>query len=201
MKKLLLLAGVACLMSTTAQAGVKQYVSGKMSYDFDMVKVKAADYTNGIFRDHRNKNVIGEHIAYGIRAGYVRAELEFNAAHNVKRGGAMGGEYVHLKLRKNSTMANAYFDYLTCTPWTPYVGAGIGMSYMKADYRDLGVKSAYNLAWQVMAGVTYDINSRWALDAGYRYADYGQVRKSLPNGVIKTTARDHEILFGFRYSF
>ncbi|MBP5216119.1 MAG: porin family protein [Alphaproteobacteria bacterium] len=200
MKKLLLLVGVACLLSAAAEAKVKQYVSAKASYDFDLVKMKVAD-GNGIARDHRNKNVIGSHFAYGLRAGYVRGELEFNTSHNVKRGGKIAGDYVHLKLRKDSTMANLYLDYRNCSSWTPYIGAGMGMSYVKTDFRDRGVKSAYNLAWQVMTGITYDINSIWALDAGYRFADYGRVRKEIPNGVVKTSVLDHEILFGFRYSF
>ena len=97
-------------------------------------------------------------------------------------------------------MANAYFDYLTCTPWTPYVGAGIGSAYLKADGGE-EAKSVYNLAWQVMAGLTYDINSNWTLDAGYRYADLGRIRKNSGDSVTKLTARDHEIMLGVRYTF
>ena len=43
MKKFLLLAGVACLFSANAEAGMSQYVSGKLSYDFNKVKLKEAD--------------------------------------------------------------------------------------------------------------------------------------------------------------
>ena len=42
MKKFLLLAGVACLFSAAAQAEVNQYVSGKVSYDFNKVSMKEA---------------------------------------------------------------------------------------------------------------------------------------------------------------
>ena len=57
MKKFLLLAGVACLFSTAANAGVNQYVSAKASYDFNRVKVKHAE-DGAIERSKINKNLI-----------------------------------------------------------------------------------------------------------------------------------------------
>lgn len=200
MKKFLLLAGVASLLSVNAQAEVNQYVSGKVSYDFNKVNIKVAEPSNPeLSRAKANKELFGTHIAYGVQAGYVRGELELNNSRDIKRNYIGGLD--HFRLYKHSVMANAYFDYLTCTPWTPYVGAGIGSAYLKADDGS-HAKSVYNLAWQVMAGLTYDINSHWTLDAGYRYADLGRIRKNSGEGhVAKLTARDHEILLGVRYTF
>lgn len=200
MKKFLLLAGVASLLSVNAQAEVNQYVSGKVSYDFNKVNIKASDPSAAeLYRTKANKELFGTHVAYGVQAGYVRGELELNNSRDIKRNYIDGLD--HFRLYKHSVMANAYFDYLTCTPWTPYVGAGIGSAYLKADDGS-NAKSVYNLAWQVMAGLTYDINSHWTLDAGYRYADLGRIRKNLGEGhVTKLTARDHEILLGVRYTF
>ena len=126
--------------------------------------------------------------------------MELNNSRDIKRNYFYEGDVNHFRLYKHSVMANAYFDYLTCTPWTPYVGAGIGSAYLKADFGDVA-KSNYNLAWQVMAGLTYDINSHWTLDAGYRYADLGRIRKNFGDSVAKVTARDHEVLLGVRYTF
>lgn len=200
MKKFLLLAGVASLLSVNAQAEVNQYVSGKVSYDFNKVNIKASDPSAAeLYRTKANKELFGTHVAYGVQAGYVRGELELNNSRDIKRNYI--GKMDHFRLYKHSVMANAYFDYLTCTPWTPYVGAGIGSAYLKADDGS-HAKSVYNLAWQVMAGLTYDINSHWTLDAGYRYADLGRIRKNSGEGhVAKLTARDHEILLGVRYTF
>ena len=202
MKKFLLLAGVACLFSANAEAGVNQYVSGKVSYDFNKVKVKASNINDSVAHAKLNKNLFGTHVAYGVRAGYVRGEVELNNSRDVKRNNVSdeGLNIEHFRLYKHSFMANAYFDYLTCTPWTPYVGAGIGVSYLKADFGDVA-KSVYTLGWQVMGGLAYDINSHWTLDAGYRYADLGRVRKSFGDSVAKVTAREHEIMFGARYNF
>lgn len=199
MKKFLLLAGVASLLSVNAQAEVNQYVSGKISYDFNKVNMKSAEPSNPeLSRAKANKELFGTHIAYGVQAGYVRGELELNNSRDIKRNYIDGLD--HFRLYKHSVMANAYFDYLTCTPWTPYVGAGIGSAYLKADNGEQA-KSVYNLAWQVMAGLTYDINSNWTLDAGYRYADLGRIRKNYGDSVTKLTARDHEIMLGVRYTF
>ena len=200
MKKFLLLAGVASLLSVNAQAEVNQYVSGKISYDFNKVNIKSSEPSSPeLFREKANKNLFGTHVAYGVQAGYVRGELELNNSRDIKRN--YFGDLNHFRLYKHSVMANAYFDYLTCTPWTPYVGAGLGSSYLKADFGDVA-KSNYNLAWQVMAGVAYDINSHWTVDAGYRYADLGRIRKNFGEGrVTKLTARDHEVLLGVRYTF
>lgn len=199
MKKFLLLAGVASLLSVNAQAEVNQYVSGKVSYDFNKVNIKVAEPSNPeLSRAKANKELFGTHIAYGVQAGYVRGELELNNSRDIKRNYIGGLD--HFRLYKHSVMANAYFDYLTCTPWTPYVGAGIGSAYLKADDGEQA-KSVYNLAWQVMAGLTYDINSNWTLDAGYRYADLGRIRKNSGDRVAKLTARDHEIMLGVRYTF
>ena len=207
MKKFLLLAGVACLLSVNAQAEVNQYVSGKVSYDFNKVNVKQSDPKKAdLDRTDMDKNLFGTHVAYGVQAGYVRGELELNNSRDIKRnyfGVDEDGhaDVAHARLYKHSVMANAYFDYLTCTPWTPYVGAGIGSSYLKLDDGEQA-KSVYNLAWQVMAGVTYDINSHWTLDAGYRYADLGRIRQNFGEGEVrKLTARDHEIMLGVRYTF
>ncbi len=201
MKKFLLLAGVACLFTTAAEASVSQYVAGKISYDFNKVKVKDSVNGNPTNLFKLNKELISPHVAYGVRAGYVRAEIEGNFSHPIK----YSTEDFNLNLKKYSLMANVYFDYLTCTPWTPYVGAGIGYAWLKPvahneDGKALD-KSQYNFAWQVMAGVAYDINSNWTADLGYKYADLGRVRKNFDFGVSKMTLRDHEIVLGIRYNF
>lgn len=203
MKKFLLLAGVACLFSANAEAGVNQYASVKASYDWQRVKVKTAE-TDGIERFHKNKNLFSSHVAYGVQAGFVRGEVELNNTPTIKFGDKEGGDS-HLKINKYSLMGNVYYDFLNCSSWTPYVGAGLGYAWVKAknfdDGKDLD-KSVYNLAWQAMAGVAYKVNTNWTLDAGYRYADLGRVRKNYgDNDTAKLTLREHQILFGARYTF
>ena len=207
MKKFLLLTGVACLFAASAEAAITPYVSAKASYGFNKVKEKMNDEGDR-FMTRLNKDLFGSAVAMGVRAGYVRGELELNNSGDVKRNwvelkgkGGLTMEYDHFRLYKHSYMANVYFDYLTCTPWTPYVGAGMGVSYLKADFGNVA-KSVHTLGWQVMAGINYEINSHWALDLGYRYADNGRVRKVWADDAkTKITSREHDILFGVRYAF
>jgi len=217
MKKFLLLAGVACLFSANANAApvrLNQYVSAKASYDWNKVKVK--DNVNGsISRARLNDETYGYHLAYGLQAGFVRGELEFNNSEPLKNKGTAPelGANLKMKLYKHSFMANAYFDFLNCTSWTPYIGAGLGTSYLKAKqfvyangakFKNFD-KSVYTLGWQAMAGVVYKINSNWSVDAGYRYADLGRIRKHEVFGNNSTTAkikvREHSALLGIRYTF
>lgn len=215
MKKFLLLAGVACLLGANANAAsvrLNQYVSGKASYDWNRVKVK--DNVNSDLKSKRlSDETLGYHLAYGLQAGFIRGELEFNNSEPLKFKSNNSAADLKMKIYKHSFMANAYFDFLNCTSWTPYIGAGLGTSYLKAKrfvYADGAKaknfdKSVYTLGWQVMAGVAYKINSNWSVDAGYRYADLGRIRKHEVFGANSTTAkikvREHSALLGIRYTF
>lgn len=228
MKKFLLLAGVACLFTANANAAnvrLNQYVSGKVSYDWNRDKSKLAQNGAIVNKAHLNDETFAYHVAYGVQAGFVRGEMELNYSNPqthkstvVAAGNVAGVADAHatdlkMKINKHSLMFNAYFDFLNCTSWTPYVGAGLGTSWLKAKqfaYTEGGKsknfdKSTYTLGWQVMAGITYKINSNWAVDAGYRFADLGRIRKheiiNDVNQTAKIKIRDHSALLGIRYTF
>ena len=225
MKKFLLLAGVACLFAANANAAtvrLNQYVSGKVSYDWNRDKVKLAQ-DGVISKAHLSDETFGSHVAYGLQAGFVRGEMELNYSQPQTHKSTVAGDNtagvaaestdLKMKINKHSLMGNAYFDFLNCTSWTPYVGAGIGLSWLKAKqfaYTADGKfknfdKSVYTLGWQVMAGIAYKINSRWTIDAGYRFADLGRIRKhEIIEGISQTAKikiRDHSALLGIRYTF
>lgn len=68
-----------------------------------------------------------------------------------------------------------------------------------------------NFAFNLAAGVGYDVSDKFTIDLGYRYADFGEgktgkvpVNTFLSNNVNLTgKARivAHEALFGIRYKF
>ena len=93
-------------------------------------------------------------------------------------------------------LANIYFDLGHWRGFTPYVGAGIGAArneisdFTTATVGSLtdpktGAKvtemssatsqdhSQWNLAWALMAGVSFDLTDALKLDVGYRYIDLG----------------------------
>lgn len=206
MKKFLLLAGVACLLGSNAEAvELQQYISGKLSYDVNRVTVRA-NLGGEKGRERKTKELISSHVAYGAHAGHVRGELELNNSHAIKFGDTDEDGTAHFTLYKFTLMANGYYDFVNCSKWTPYVGAGLGMAWLKARMVDgnekLMNKHVNNLAWQVMAGVVYQIDNRWAVDAGYRYADLGRVRKNFGDGAVaKFANREHDFMLGVRLSF
>lgn len=118
------------------------------------------------------------------------------------------------KISAWTVLANAYLDLGTWQGITPYVGAGIGGSYVKvADY--LGVNppavfpiatvgasaSKWNLAWAAMAGVSYDVTPNWTLDLNYRYLSLGDVQTNdQVGGLIDIEdIAAHEVRLGVRF--
>ena len=126
-------------------------------------------------------DVWGVGLAYGVKTGAVRAELELNLHQDVE-GYYPGQDRGKFKLKNNSLMFNSYYDIDTGTKFTPYVGAGIGVVRLKTEaeatdhYNNAIIsygKSKTNFAWQVGAGISYAATNNVAVDLGYRYVDNG----------------------------
>jgi opacity protein-like surface antigen len=100
-------------------------------------------------------------------------------------------------------MANGYVDLGTWHGFTPFVGAGIGMARSRlSGMTDNGYNNLFagpgspassitsgayrtstttSLAWALMAGFAYDVNSRLKLELGYRYLNVGKVKSAVPD--------------------
>jgi outer membrane autotransporter protein len=73
-----------------------------------------------------------------------------------------------------SLLVNAYWDIPTGSPVTPYVGGGVGFANISAnDVEVEGIDVADDddnvFAYQLAAGIAFEINPNLALDLGYRY--------------------------------
>jgi opacity protein-like surface antigen len=124
-------------------------------------------------------------------------------------------------MRAYSLLANAYVDLGTYGYITPYIGAGIGGSYVKwSKLRnticdDPGVTGCYStehggegkwrLTYALMAGASIDITCNLKADVGYRYRHIvgGDMFGYVDNG---GPGRDkgfdsHEARIGARYVF
>jgi opacity protein-like surface antigen len=90
-------------------------------------------------------------------------------------------------------MANAYVDLGTWWCLTPYIGAGIGAAYDRiSGVQDIGPlppgtigfgytyedSSKWNLAWNVQAGLTYNVSDSFKVDFSYRYLNMGSPESS-----------------------
>lgn len=119
-----------------------------------------------------------------------------------------------------TVMLNGYIDLTTWNRITPYVGAGIGASYVRTDNTYSinpgstgqtnydGENSEWNFAWALMAGASYAATDNWAIDAGYRYKDLGDgktvILHDVGTGTSSTEWKDltaHEFRLGARYTF
>lgn len=229
MKKTLLLAGVACLFAAQAHAfSVSPYASIKAKYSFMDNSIDANETATISYDEKYNFNdktnidddVFGGSIALGIKAplnyGAIRTEIEYNRNSDAKKNRTdEWGDKAEMKLESQAFLINAYYDFDTHTALTPYIGMGMGFSRLKGSItweeypEDNGSLSHTNFAWQIGAGMAYNINEHVALDLGYRYMDYGHFSKSESErygwGVDyesdKLESKAHEIMLGLRYTF
>lgn len=135
MNKTLLLAGVAaCLFAANANAvEFNQYVSGKLTYSDASHDVKWDSEDGEAGKQKFSDNVFGGSLAYGVKTGAVRTELELNIKQDAEKKLTDEFGSTKLSMENNSVMLNAYYDIDTGTKFTPYVGAGIGMLVSKVQ--------------------------------------------------------------------
>ena len=102
----------------------------------------------------------------------------------------------------HALMFNSYYDFASETKWKPYLGGGIGFSWINIEGSGLGVTvdttSDAEFAYQLMAGLGYDYSSNITLNTGYRY--FGSSDATFDN-VANASVDGHGLEFGIRYSF
>jgi opacity protein-like surface antigen len=116
------------------------------------------------------------------------------------------------KIDALSFLANFYIDLGTWYGFTPYVGAGAGVTYLRSrDYDDTSLPTNHaaknaraNFSWAGMGGVAYRISPRWVADVGYRYLDMGDLPTSTgSNSVLDNTVwkrlTAQEVRIGLRF--
>jgi outer membrane autotransporter protein len=157
----------------------------------------------------------------------IRAEIEY-AMRSESEGDFSDAYYIDsflikesgsMKFSVQSVFVNLYFDIDTGTQFTPYVGGGLGVAIIDTDgkykvtadsntlYDNSASNSETNFAFNLAAGVGYDVSDNFTLDLGYRYADFGEGEtgnvSDINNVSLKGEARivAHEVLFGLRYEF
>ena len=225
MKKLLLLTGSAifAFASNANALEINPYVSAKLSHNWaknDVISEYKYNTRSSSYKTKFHQNLWAGHFAAGMKSNAFRTELEWNISDDAKRSFFIEDDIkTRARLQNNSLLLNAYYDFHTCTKWTPYIGAGLGVAMLKITtneiYSDGHIKKSvksHNLAWQLGAGVAYDLTQNIALDAGYRYIDGGAavVEKRIESASYyahtesrktKFNTAAHEIYFGARYTF
>ena len=103
-----------------------------------------------------------------------------------------------------SFMGNGYIDIPTNSPLRPYVGAGVGFALAGVEEETFGSSTDSDMvgAFQLMAGLSFDISPRATLTFGYRYfttTDPDFV--VFPTGPFEMEYTSNDFLFGARFRF
>lgn len=241
MKKLFLLSMLTLCATASAQdiqqyvsvkgsvVFMKNDLSGSATY------TNQKSLVNNLDKDD-NDTVGGFRLSYGlvfpISQHQIRSEIEYGYNGNTKldddifykiaannNQGYLGDNVnASSKIKSQFVVANFYYDFINNSKFTPYINAGIGYARLKAEnsfsYKTTGSSfsdTSNNFAWNLGVGAAYNINNNIALDAGYRYTDYGKVKTSKEislsnqqyNHKIDTSSKikSHEMNIGIRYTF
>jgi len=147
----------------------------------------------------------------------IRTELEYSYRHDFSYDAdptyisAATPTRMTSQLSSHAVMANVYYDIKTKSKFTPFIGGGIGVSRNKTQ-SDVTViatnapakasTTKNNFAWNLGAGVGYQLTDAITLDASYRYVDLGKAVWGTPT--MEITGQDltsHEVTIGLRYAF
>jgi len=111
-----------------------------------------------------------------------------------------------------SLMVNFLYDIQTGTPWTPFLGGGIGYSRVAINnLRDVATGTTFidssdsAFAYQFKGGVAYQFNPAWAVTVAYRYFATDNLSftgtSAAPGAAKSSGTRSHNAEVGFRYNF
>jgi opacity protein-like surface antigen len=199
------------------------YLRGDIGY-------KIYDDPNGFYDLPGYENMFGESLedtgVVGIGVGYrfneyfrVDTTLDYEFESSMRgtlpcpNACAGGGTEESADLSAWTGLVNAYVEAGNFSGFTPYVGAGIGWSYLMTsdaasdspgNYRG---DNTWNFAWALMAGVGYDFTEQLTLDLNYRYLNLGDAQTIAPAGTPGSGILEwndiaaHEIRVGMRYTF
>ncbi len=160
---------------------------------------------NGINADVEHETGFAGVVSLGhAYANGFRAEAEFG----MRRDGvdSSGSTSTGGRAQTISGMLNGYYDFVSSTGFTPYVGAGIGMGKLDISVDPVGSTgvddSGYGLALQGIAGVGYQLTDNWTGGLEYRYFTVRDVDlDTRAGGAIDADYGAHTIMVGLRYTF
>ncbi len=219
---MILLAFVLALPSAACAEGTGMYLAPKflMSLQSSGTVSRSASLA-GSGVDEYDQFTLGGALAVGMdfwpqQMLPVRIEIEYALRGNSEKTWTEFGSHTSevKALWNNSTLfANVFWDFHNDTPFTPYVGGGLGLAFNYTGY-DVTLHNGEkvsaddrftNFAWNVGAGFSYDLNEMVSFDASYRFVGlgYNEISKTV-NGVkgeIGNEPYNNELMLGLRFNF
>lgn len=210
MRPILILAVLLISSPALAQTDTGLYLEGNLGYSFpDEVDIS----DDGLDGEVELDDALTFGGAIGYRFPWARLEANVSYRENdvdtVSVGNQdFGGDG---KTEALVGLVNAYLDLDFGLPIHPFVGGGIGAAYLSVDTggnSPLEVDDeAGAFAWNLLAGVGYDVTESIALTATYRYlrlegTDFSADLAGVDAGDVDVDDVSlHEVLLGLRYTF
>ena len=182
------------MMADNAVSTFNPYVAVKGGYSI-LSKKDNIKYKNG-FTGAVEFGVAYDAWRLGLEVSYKQNKIKESTNNHVDGNNYKNGKYLSL-----ATMINAYYDYALTDECSLYLGLGLGADKVSTKDNGNNAKelSKVVFAWQVMAGVAYDINENWTVEAGYRLFNTAKAKFDGQHKVKAPFASSLEL--GVRYNF
>jgi len=149
---------------------------------------------------------VGARFNYGIRGelelGY--RDNEVDSITGAPFGVIRGSGYQ----RAWTIMANGLYDFTNRTPFTPYLGVGVGAANVRSSSSRIfseasSSTSKWKPALQGIAGVSYKVADNWSVFGNYQYITTTKLKLRTENGLgrIDDPYQANTFLLGVKYMF
>ncbi len=190
MKKLILFPLLLLVINSAHAVDLRQYIAIKATNLLSSKSKIDMPYSN-ISVDMQE--AFGIKGAFGVKLHDFRTELEAGVYTNAKSDDKRFDE---LKISHTILTISEYYDISTNSPFTPYIGVGLGYNRITVKTNDMS-DNDYGFVWRIGGGFSWSIQDRISLDLAYNYVDFGTY-----NGrEFDASLVGHEITFGTRFTF
>lgn len=186
-----------------AVSSFNPYAAVKGGYSM-LSKKDSVKYKNG-FVGAAELGVAYDAWRLGLEVSYRKNRIKDSKTDNK----AVKGQYNRVNVLAG--MINVYYDYALTDECSLYAGAGVGAAKVAFAKQNKLEDSKTVFAWQVMAGLAYDINENWVVEAGYRLFNTNKVQVRLStvnnnNNIVNNAKKVRapfasSVELGLRYNF
>lgn len=156
------------------------------------------------------REAIGEDLSsYGFFEAGVGCQLVENMRFDITGGYRLKGsldddfDVVDADWQAFTGFFNVYWDITNYGGFTPYLGGGVGVAHHRLTNVDLPGDSSSgsntDFAWNITAGLSYDVAPGLLLDVAYRFVDLGSAKSGGPLPFHVDDLQAHEVKLGMRY--
>jgi len=133
--------------------------------------------------------------AIELEYGFKKTSLD-----EVTRGSASFDMDGNIKV--NTLMVNGLYNYKNSSFLTPYAGLGIGIAWVNgSDDTDDPDVSNTNFGFQLLAGISTEVEEGIDLSLGYRWLNAGSISEDVSLGTASMDIDTHSFEAGIKYSF